>query len=126
MSLRTPLGRAKGLGSAKDGVGHWLAERVTSVALLPLVIWFVIGLIANAGADYEAVRAWVAYPVNAVLLILLLGTMFHHAQLGMQVIYEDYIHAEGLKLAAVYATKFAAYLLAAASSFAVLKVALGG
>jgi succinate dehydrogenase / fumarate reductase membrane anchor subunit len=126
MSLRTPLGRAKGLGSAKEGVGHWLAERVTAVALVPLVIWFVIGLIMHAGADFDGARAWIGYPVNAVLMILLLGAMFHHAQLGMQVIYEDYIHTEWLKVVSIYATKFAAYLLAAAGSFAVLKVALGG
>lgn len=126
MSLRTPIGRAKGLGSAKEGVGHWLAERVTSVALLPLVIWFVIGLIMNIDAGYAGAREWVGHPVNAVLMILLLGTMFHHAQLGMQVVYEDYVHVEWLKVVSIYATKFAAYLLAAASSFAVLKVALGG
>lgn len=126
MSLRTPLGRAKGLGSAKEGVGHWLAERITAAALMPLVIWFVVGLIMHAGADFDEVRGWVGDPVNAVLMILLLGTMFHHAQLGMQVIYEDYIHVEWLKVVSIYATKFAAYLLAAAGSFAVLKVALGG
>ena len=126
MNLRTPLARARGLGSAKDGVGHWLAERVSAAALVPLVIWFVIGLIMHAGADYEAVKAWIGHPVNAVLMILLLGAMFHHAQLGMQVIYEDYIHTEWLKVGSIYATRFAAYLLAAAGSFAVLKVAFGG
>jgi succinate dehydrogenase / fumarate reductase membrane anchor subunit len=126
MKFRTPLARAKGLGSAKSGVDSWLSSRVFAVALVPLVIWLVIGLIRHAGADFEAASAWVGQPVNAVLMILLLGAMFHHAQLGMQVIYEDYIHTEWLKVSVIYLTKFAAYLLAAASSFAVLKVALGG
>lgn len=126
MKFRTPLARAKGLGSAKSGVESWLSSRVFAVALVPLVIWLLIGLIRHAGADFEAVSAWVGQPVNAVLMILLLGAMFHHAQLGMQVVYEDYIHTEWLKVSVIYLTKFAAYLLAAASSFAVLKVALGG
>ena len=104
MKFRSPLVRAKGLGAAKSGVDHWLAQRVAAVALVPLVIWFVIGLIGQVGADYESVKAWVGRPVNAVLLILLLGTMFHHAQLGMQVIYEDYIHTNWLKFASIYLT----------------------
>jgi|SRR5690625_1681506 len=126
MNFRTPIARAKGLGSAKSGVEFWLVQRVAAAALVPLVLWLLIGLIRHAGADYDSVRAWVGHPVNAVLMILLLGAMFHHAQLGMQVIYEDYIHTGWLKSAAIYLTKFAAYLLAAAASFAVLKVALGG
>lgn len=126
MKFRTPIARAKGLGSAKSGVEHWLSSRVFAVALIPLVIWLLIGLIRHAGAGFEAASAWVGQPVNAVLMILLLGAMFHHAQLGLQVIYEDYIHTEWLKVSVIYLTKFAAYLLAAASSFAVLKVALGG
>lgn len=126
MKFRTPIARAKGLGSAKSGVEHWLSQRVAAAALVPLVIWLVIGLIRHAGADYEAARAWVGQPVNAVLMILLLGAMFHHAQLGMQVIYEDYIKIGWLKATSIYLTKFAAYLLAAAASFAVLKVAFGG
>lgn len=126
MKFRTPLVQAKGLGSAKSGVESWLSSRVFAVALVPLVIWLVIGLVRHAGSDFETASAWVGQPVNAVLMILLLGAMFHHAQLGMQVIYEDYIHTEWLKVSVIYLTKFAAYLLAAASSFAVLKVALGG
>jgi len=126
MSLRSPLRRAKGLGSAKTGTSTWVAERVTAIALIPLVVWFLVGLIVHAGADFNEARAWIASPVNAVLLVLLLGTMFHHAALGMQVIYEDYIHSEGLKMVSIYLTKFVAYLLAAASIFAVLKIAFGG
>lgn len=124
--MRTPLGRARGLGSAKKGVGHWMAERVSAAALVPLIIWFIVGLIANADAGFDAAYAWVAHPVNAVLLVLLLLTLFHHAQLGMQVVYEDYVHTEWLKMVSIQLTKFAAYALAAAGSFAVLKIALGG
>ncbi|RFA28357.1 succinate dehydrogenase, hydrophobic membrane anchor protein [Alkalilimnicola ehrlichii] len=126
MSLRTPLSRAKGLGSAKDGVHHWWIERLTAVALVPLYIWFVWGLISHAGADYETVAAWIGSPVTAVLLVLLLAVTFHHAQLGMQVVYEDYIHTEWLKLTSIVLTKFIAYVLAAAGIFAVLRVAFGG
>lgn len=126
MKFRTPIARAKGLGSAHSGVESWLSSRVFAAALVPLVIWLLIGLIRHAGSDFATASAWVGQPVNAVLMILLLGAMFHHAQLGMQVIYEDYIHTNWLKVSVVYLTKFAAYLLAAAASFAVLKVALGG
>jgi len=126
MKFRTPIARAKGLGSAHSGVESWLSSRVFAVALVPLVIWLLIGLIRHAGSDFATASAWVGQPVNAVLMILLLGATIHHAQLGMQVIYEDYIHTNWLKVSVVYLTKFAAYLLAAAASFAVLKVALGG
>ena len=126
MNLRTPLSQAKGLGSAKDGVHHWWAERLTAAALVPLYIWLVFSLIGMAGADYETVRAWVAAPIPALLLILLIGVTFHHMQLGMQVVYEDYIHIEWLKLISIVLTKFIAFLLAAAGIFAVLRVAFGG
>ena len=126
MSLRTPLSRAKGLGSAKEGVHHWMAERITAVALVPLIIWFIVGLIGIAGEGYEAARVWVAHPVNAVLLVLLLVTMFHHAQLGMQVVYEDYQTSEWVKITCILLTKLIAFAVAAAGSFAVLKIAFGG
>lgn len=126
MSLRTPLARAKGLGSAKTGTHHWIAERLTAVALIPLIVWFLIGLIGVAGEGYEAARAWISHPVNAVLMVLLLVTMFHHAQLGLQVVYEDYQTSKWVKFTCIVVTKFIAYALAAAGSFAVLKIALGG
>lgn len=126
MSLRTPLSRAKGLGAAKTGAGHWMGERISAAALVPLVLWFIISLIRYAGAPYEVVVEWVGSPVPAVLLILLIGVTAHHAALGMQVILEDYLHVEWQKLTAVYLVKFIAYALAAAGIFAVLRVSLGG
>ncbi|KAB7627546.1 succinate dehydrogenase, hydrophobic membrane anchor protein [Alkalilimnicola sp. S0819] len=126
MNLRTPIKRARGLGSAKHGSGVWLAERVSAAALVPLVIWFVYSLICYAGADYAVVREWFASPVTAVLMSLLVGLTAHHAANGMQVIFEDYLHVEWQKMLAIYLVKFIAYLLAAAGIFAVLRVSLGG
>ncbi|MEO1249634.1 MAG: succinate dehydrogenase, hydrophobic membrane anchor protein, partial [Pseudomonadota bacterium] len=100
MSLRDPLKTVRGLGSAKEGVHHWWAQRVTAIALVPLVVWFVVSLISVAGAGHAEVVAWIGNPFVAVLLICLIIAVFHHAQLGMQVIYEDYIHDGWLKLAA--------------------------
>lgn len=126
MEFRTPIKKARGLGSAKYGVEHWWFQRLTAVALVPLVLWFVVGIIAHAGGDYETVRAWIAQPVVAVLFILLLAMVFHHAQIGLQVVWEDYIHTHWLQVAVITLTKFAAVVLALGGIFAVLKIALGG
>ena len=126
MDLRTPLGRARGLGSAKEGVSHWWAQRVTAVALVPLVIWFVILVIRLPHADYEQAITWLAYPINNVLLVLLLGCVFYHTVLGLQVVIEDYVHTEGLKIITLLVVKFTAIVLAASAIFAVLSIAFGG
>ena len=126
MSLRTPLGRVRGLGSAKEGTAHWWAQRLTAIALVPLVLWFAASLIVLAGADHATVAAWLRDPVAAVLMLLLILAGFHHAQLGMQVVIEDYVHSEGLKLALVTAVRFAAVALGIGAAFSVLKIALGG
>ena len=86
---RTPLARVRGLGSAKDGVGHWWAQRLTAIALIPLVVWFAISLIMLSGADYTVVRAWIGSPLVMMLLILTIGVGLHHGQLGMQVVIEE-------------------------------------
>ncbi|MEQ8967810.1 MAG: succinate dehydrogenase, hydrophobic membrane anchor protein [Azospirillaceae bacterium] len=125
-SLRTALGRVRGLGSAKSGTEHWWLQRLTSVALIPLTLWFAISVISLVGAPYEEVRAWLARPWSAVLMILMLVATFHHAAAGMQVIYEDYIHSHWLRLAVDLATKGLAFLLAAYGVVAVLKIAFGG
>ncbi len=125
MSLRTPVARARGLGSAKDGLHHWWAQRVSAVALIPLTIWFVASIVALAGADHAAVSAWIGNPIVAVLLVLLVAAALYHAQLGMQVVYEDYIHTHWLKITADVGTKLLSLLLAVATIFAVLKIALG-
>lgn len=124
--FRTTLGRVRGLGSAKEGIGHWWAQRVTAVALVPLVLWFVIGVIAHAGANHAAIVAWMRQPVSAALMALLVGTALHHAALGLQVVVEDYVHNEGQKLAGILLVKGAAYLLAAIGIVSVLKLAFGG
>ena len=126
MSLRSPLAAARGLGSAKSGTHHWWLQRVTAVALVPLTIWFVISLIVHSGASYEEVRAWIGSPVPAVLMICLIAGMFHHAQLGLQVVIEDYIHAEASKMAALFVVKGAAIFLGVLGIFSVLKIAFGG
>ncbi len=126
MAFRTPIKIARGLGSAKDGVHHWWIQRVTAVALIPLTIWFAFSIASYAGADYATVRAWIGSPLPAVLLILLIAMTFHHAQLGMQVVIEDYVSAKGVQLAALLLVKFLAALLALVGIFAVLRIAFGG
>ena len=126
MSLRSPLSQARGLGSAKEGVQHWWMQRMTAVALVPLTLWFVFSIACIAGAEREVVLAWVASPLNAVGLILFLATLFHHSQLGLQVVVEDYVHAEFLKICTLVLIKFAHVALAAVSIFSVLKISLGG
>jgi succinate dehydrogenase / fumarate reductase membrane anchor subunit len=123
-SLRSPLGRVRGLGAAKEGVAHWWAQRVTALALVPLTLWFVIAVISLAGADYARTTAWIASPVPAILLILLIAATFYHAVLGLQVVIEDYIGSEALRIALILIVKAAAIVLAAAAIFAVLKIAL--
>jgi len=124
MSIRTPLAHVRGLGAAKDGTHHWWMQRVTSVILVPLVLWFVISLLSVSRADYEAFQHWLSSPVNAGLLVALLTAMFYHASLGMQVIYEDYVRPEGAKVIAVLVTQLVLFLLGAISIVAVLKIAL--
>ena len=126
MSLRTDLGRVRGLGSAKEGAAHWWAQRVTAVALIPLSLWLVGALASLAGAEVGAVRAWIANPIVAITLVLLIGVTFHHMQLGMQVVIEDYVHTEWAKISGIVLVKFGAVVLAAAGIFAVLKIALAG
>jgi succinate dehydrogenase / fumarate reductase membrane anchor subunit len=121
-SLRSDLGRARGLGSAKDGVAHWWAQRLTAIALIPLTIWFAASIVGLAGASHAAVVDWVASPIPALLLILLIAATFHHAQLGLQVVIEDYIHSEGAKLALIILVKGAAFVLALAALLAVLRM----
>ncbi|MGA0393664.1 MAG: succinate dehydrogenase, hydrophobic membrane anchor protein [Rhodospirillales bacterium] len=125
MSMRTPLNRARGSGSTKDGTGHWWAQRLTGVALVPLTLWFVFSVISLAGADYAAFKAWAGDYGRAVLLILLIIAIFHHAQLGLQVVIEDYVHKEATKVVMMVVMKFAVYLCAAGCLVAVLKFALG-
>jgi succinate dehydrogenase / fumarate reductase membrane anchor subunit len=124
--LRSPLGRAIGLGSAKEGVEHWWAQRVTAVALIALGLWFVASLLAHVGADRASVRAWLHAPVPAILALLLLIAVFYHSALGLQVVIEDYVHAEWLKVSSLVAMRLVSFGLAVAGIFAVLRIAFGG
>lgn len=124
--FRTPLKRARGLGSAKDGTHHWIVQRITSVALVFLAI-YVLGLVVwLLGADFATVRAAVAHPLNALLLVAFVIAMFWHAQLGMQVIIEDYVHTPWLAATSQLAVIFACILAALASVLAVVRIALVG
>ena len=126
MSFRTPIARARGLGSAKDGTAHWWAQRLTALALVPLSLWFVISVIGLVGGGRETVTAWLSSPVAAGLMILLIVATFHHAQLGVQVVIEDYVHNEPVKIGAIIFVKFAAIVLGLAGVLAVLAIAFGG
>ena len=126
MSMRSPLGRVRGLGSAREGVGHWWAQRMTSLALVPLALWFVASLVTLTGADHATARDWVAAPVPASLLMLLIVATFYPGALGVQVIVEDYVHHEGAKVAALIAVNAISLLLGLTGVLAVLTVLFGG
>ena len=125
MSLRSPVGRVLGLGAAKDGVGHWWSQRVTSVALVILGLWFVSALLRLDDLSYPLVVAWLAKPVNAVLMVLLVLTTAYHSQLGVQVVVEDYVAHKGAKVVTMLLLKFLHVALGALGIFAILKIAFG-
>ena len=124
--LRSPLGRVMGLGSAKEGVAHWWAQRLTAIALIPLLLWFVIEVISLTGAPRAAVVAWLHGPFAAITTVLLLIAVFYHMGLGVQVVIEDYVHSEWSKITLLVINKFVAFALAAAGIFAVLRIAFQG
>jgi succinate dehydrogenase / fumarate reductase, membrane anchor subunit len=124
--LRSPLGRARGLGSAKEGVDHWVMQRITAVALVPLALWFVAAVIGLAGTDYDAMQNWVGQPLPAIAMVLLLIATFYHAGLGLQVIIEDYVHGELARLGLVILARLACLALAVAGIVAVVSLALAG
>jgi succinate dehydrogenase / fumarate reductase membrane anchor subunit len=123
--MRVPLARAIGLGSAKTGVGVWWAERVSAVALVPLTLWFTASIIAHTGSDYATLVVWLRTPLTAIMMILLLITVFYHSALGLQVVIEDYIHS-GARFAAMIAVRLGCSALAAVGIVAILRIGLGG
>ncbi|WNL47947.1 succinate dehydrogenase, hydrophobic membrane anchor protein [Dyella sp. BiH032] len=123
--LRNPLKRARGLGSAQSGVGHWWTQRLTAAGLIFLGIWFVVFVLGLLHADYATAKAAVGKPWNALLLIVFSITTFWHAVLGLQVVIEDYVHTRWLEVVSLVLIKFVAVLGALASVLAVLRVALG-
>jgi succinate dehydrogenase / fumarate reductase membrane anchor subunit len=125
-TMRSYLGRARGLGSSKSGFHHWWITRLTSIALVPLTLWFVFSLVSFAGAPYAEVRAWAGSPVNATLLLAVIVTTFHHMHLGVQTVCEDYMHTDAIRLTVVIGVKALSLLLGLASIMAVLKLAIAG
>ena len=126
MSLRSPLGRVRGLGSAKEGVAHWWAQRLTALALIPLALWLIVTILTLMVSTYAEAAAFFRQPFNAVFMALLVAATFHHGQLGLQVVIEDYVHTESVKIALLLLVKALAVVLAALGILAVLKLTLAG
>ena len=126
MKFRTALNRVRGLGSAKSGTQHFWMQRVTAIALVPLMLWLAWSMARLGALDYNTARDWVGSPLTSVLLISTLLALYYHAKLGLQVVIEDYIHAEGVKFISLIALKFVTLLLALASVLAVLRISLAG
>ncbi len=126
MEMRSDLGRVRGLGSTNDGVHHWKLQRITGIALVPLTIWFIYSVIALTGADLSQFKTWIGTGANPVLMSLLIFTMFHHAQLGIQVVVEDYISGELTKITLILLTKFTAVIFGGYSIYAVMRLTFGG
>jgi succinate dehydrogenase / fumarate reductase, membrane anchor subunit len=123
--MRSPLARAIGLGSAKEGLRDWWAERVSAVALIPLTLWFTAVIIAHSGSDYVTFIGWIRSPLSATLMILLLIALFHHTALGLQVVIEDYVHS-GAKFAWIIAVRLGCVAFAVAGIVATLHIAFLG
>lgn len=125
-SLRHPLANAKGLGSARQGSHHWIMQRLTAVALVPLSLWFLLCVASQVGTEFAEARGLIAQPMNGALLAAFVIALFYHAQLGLQVVVEDYIHSKWLEVALQIAIKFVCFFGAIVSLLAIVRIALGG
>ena len=124
-SIETPLARVRGLGAAGHGAGHWWEERLTSISTFLLFVWLIVSLLRLPALDHATLTEWLASPLGAVPMLLLIVSTFRHLQLGLQVIVEDYVHDEGGKLFWILLIQFASLLGAAFAVFAVLRIAFG-
>jgi succinate dehydrogenase / fumarate reductase membrane anchor subunit len=120
--MQAPLARARGLGSARSGSRHWSLQRVSALALAPLTVWFVISFMALISADHRSYSQWIGSPLNAVLMILLVIVLFHHMSLGLQVIAEDYLHTDWIKLFAIISIQFGCLVLVVAGVVSILRM----
>lgn len=125
MGSGTGLGRVRGLGSARAGAHHWMTQRLTAVSNLALMIWFLVSLFRLPSFSYAAVTAWLAEPLAAVPMMLLVVSVFWHFRLGLQVLIEDYVHEEGSKLFCLVLLNFYVIGAAALSLFSVARIAFG-
>lgn len=119
-----PMARAKGLGAARQGVHHWIVQRLTSIALVPLSLWAMWSVPLLVNQPYYVVEDWVSQPFNAILLLLLITSVFHHTYVGVQVVVEDYVHSEAAKIAIMIGMRLLAAGLSVAGLFSILRVAL--
>jgi len=124
MSLNTPIGKVRGLGSARNGTHHWWMQKIAAVALIPLTIWFVASVVQMTTADYFTVIAWLSSPISAILMLMYVVVGVYHLRLGLQAIVEDYIHSEGMKTGIQFSILFGCTIIAVAAIFSVLKIAL--
>ncbi|MBN1377975.1 MAG: succinate dehydrogenase, hydrophobic membrane anchor protein [Gammaproteobacteria bacterium] len=125
MSFKSPLAHARGLGSAKEGVAHWWMQRLTALALLPLVSWVVYGLLQCGSADHRIIKIWITNPFNSIALICLMLALSYHSSLGVQVIAEDYVRRQWLRRLIIVTVYFLKVLIAVTSIFAILKISFG-
>ena len=122
--MRSPLGRARGLGSARAGATHWWVQRLTSLALVPLTLWFLCAMVRMLGATRDDVVSWMAGPLPIVLMLALVIATFHHLQAGLQVVIEDYVHQDWLRVGSILVMKAIALLLALACIVSTLRLGL--
>ena len=126
MDYRSPLAKVRGLGSAKAGTSHWWMQRVTAVVLIPLSFWLIMFLNLSLNAPYQEMIEWLALPLNTLGMVAWVLAVFYHAALGLQVVIEDYIAAEGIKIVAVWTVNLSFLLLALAALIAVFRILLIG